>query len=585
MRVHKSSLALPMSAKRRSTPGAERPSAMASPSRRQFLAAAGPITAASLVADTTGVSAQTEASPNAVALQATPGSRQARRAEALDIRRQAAMDQLGQEFPEPQTNGDEEQYPAGIANYSKAMPHNALGEVDPNAYGQLLQAIRSGSPADFDRIPLGGKAKLANPQAAFAYALEGADPHALAIEPPPRFADEAFAGEMAECYWLALTREVPFSQYGNEPVTAAAINDLRRFSEFANVTAGTLFRADMPGVQTGPYVSQFLLQPYPLGTTPVDQRYRTTLPGVDHLTAYDSWLASQNGAPASAQPRFDAQPRYICNGRVLGEWAHRNFSYQSTLIAALILLDYVQQFGGVVLDEANPYRGSSTQVGFVTFGAPHVLDLVARVANPALKAAWYQKWVVHRRLRPEEFGGRIHHHITGTARYPIHAKLLDSPALAAVYSQHGTYLCPQAYPEGCPMHPAYPGGNATFTGAGVTVLKAFFNEAFVIPNPVVPSEDGLSLQPWKGEPLTVGHELNKLAFNVAFGRNTAGVHFRRDEIRGITLGRASASSVLRDSSRTYNERFGGFSPTPSQRPGTRPGGRSAPPPSGTRGRR
>ncbi len=559
---------------------------MASPSRRQFLAAAGPLTAATLVADTQPVSAQTgAASPNAVALQATPGSRQARRAEALDIRWQAARDQLDQEFPEPQTNGDEEQYPAGIANYSKALPHNALGEVDPNAYRQLLQAIRSGSPADFDRIPLGGKAKLANPQAAFAYALVGADPHALAIEPPPRFADEAFAGEMAECYWLALTREVPFSQYGNEPVTAAAINDLRRFSEFADVGAGTLFRADLPGVQTGPYVSQFLLQPYLLGTTPVEQRYRTTVPGVDHLTAYDSWLAAQNGAPASAQPRFEAQPRYICNGRVLGEWAHRNFSYQSTLIAALILLDYVQQFGGEVLDEANPYRGSSTQVGFVTFGAPHVLDLVARVANPALKAAWYQKWVVHRRLRPEEFGGRIHHHMTGAAQYPIHAKLFDSPALAAVFSQHGTYLCPQAYPEGCPTHPAYPGGNATFTGAGVTVLKAFFNEAFVIPNPVVPSEDGLSLQPWKGEPLTVGHELNKLAFNVAFGRNTAGVHFRRDEIRGITLGRASAGSVLRDYNATYNENFRGFSPTPSQPPGARPGGRSAPPPSGTRGRR
>jgi hypothetical protein len=305
---------------------------------------------------------------------------------------------------------------------------------------------------------LGGKAKLANPQAAFAFALEGADPHALAIEPPPRFADEAFAGEMAECYWLALTREVPFSQYGNETVTAAAINDLRRFSEFADVTAGTLFRAELPGVQTGPYISQFLLQPYPLGTTLVEQRYRTTLPGSDHLTAYDTWLAAQNGAPASAQARFDAQPRYIYNGRVLGEWAHRNFSYQSTLIAALILLDYVQKFGDVVLDEANPYRGSSTQAGFVTFGAPHVLDLVARVANHALKAAWYQKWVVHRRLRPEELGGRIHHHMTGAAQYPIHPKLLDSPALAAVFSQHGTYLCPQAYPEGCPTHPAYPGG-------------------------------------------------------------------------------------------------------------------------------
>jgi hypothetical protein len=550
-----------MSAKRTSTPAAERPSAVtASPSRRQVLAAAGPLAAAALVADAPGVSAQTgEASPR----DAAPGSQQARRARALEIRRQAATDQLGEEFPEQQANGDEEQYPPGVANYSKALPHNALGEADPNAYRQLLQAIRSGSPDDFDRVPLGGKVKLANPQAAFAFELEGADPHALTIEPPPRFADEAFAGEMAECYWLALTREVPFSRYGNEPATAAAISDLKRFSDYADVSAAALFRTgELPGVQTGPYISQFLLQPYSLGTTPVEQRYRTSLPGADHLTAYDSWLAIQNGQPAQARETFDPVPRYICNGRVLGEWAHRNFSYQATLIAALILLDYVRQHGEAVLDEANPYRGSPTQAGFVTFGAAHVLDLVARVANPALKAAWYQKWVVHRRLRPEEMGARIHHHMTGTQRYPIHAKLLDSPALAAVFRQHGTYLCPQAYPEGCPTHPAFPGGNATFSGAGVTVLKAFFNEDFVIPNPVVPSEDGLSLQPWTGEPLTVGHELNKLAFNAAFGRNAAGVHFRRDEVRGILLGETSARRALRDSNRTYNERSRGSSPTP-----------------------
>lgn len=34
----------------------------------------------------------------------------------------------------------------------------------------------------------------------------------------------------------------------------------------------------------------------------------------------------------------------------------------------------------------------------------------------------------------------------------------------------------------------------------------------------------------------MGGELNKLAFNMAFGRDTAGVHFRRDEIEGIVLG-------------------------------------------------
>ena len=287
---------------------------------------------------------------------------------------------------------------------------------------------------------------------------------------------------------------------------------------------------------TGPYVSQFLVQPYPLGSTPTEQRYRTTAAGSDHLVSYGAWLAVQNGQPPTTSARYDPTPRFLRNGRDLGEWSHRDFSYQGPLVAALILLDYVARYGPEVLAEANPYRDHPTQSGVVSFGAPDILDQVARSANPAMKAAWYHKWLVHRRLRPEETGGRIHHHLTGTKAYPLHPKLTNSPVLERLYSRYGSYLCPQAYPEGCPTHPAYPGATATIGGAGIRVLKTMFNPTFVIPDPVVPTDDGLSLQPWKGEPLTVGGELNKLAFNMAFGRDTAGVHFRRDEIEGITLG-------------------------------------------------
>jgi hypothetical protein len=530
-----------------------------SSSRRQFLSAAGGFTAATLAADAVDLSSLT-GTPRMSAKasqQSTSQPLQERAARALEIRKKAAIFQLTRDFPEPQNNGDEDSFPLGLVSFSKGLPHNKLGEVDQNAYRKLLQAINSGSPSDFAQVPQGGTTKLANPQSAFAFELEGADSHSLFVEAPPRFADEAFAGEMVECYWLALTRDIPFSQYGNEPLTAAAIDDLRRFSDFENVNAGTLFRADIPGVNTGPYLSQFLLQPFPLGSTATDQRYRASIKELDHLTSYDTWLDLQNGIPALSAQIFDDVPSYINNGRALGEWVHRNFPYQAALIAALILLDY----GDEALDDANPYKGSSNQLGFVTFGAPHLLDLIARVANHALKAAYYQKWVVHRRIRPEEFGGRIHNHMMGAAQYPINSKLLDSQALASLFSRYGTYLCPQAFPEGCPTHPAYPGGNATFTAAGVTMLKAFFNESFVIPNPVVPSDDGLSLQPWRGEPLTVGGELNKLVFNAAFGRNTAGVHFRRDEVRGIRLGELSAISVMTDFNSTYNESFGGFSMT------------------------
>ena len=91
------------------------------------------------------------------------------------------------------------------------------------------------------------------------------------------------------------------------------------------------------------------------------------------------------------------------------------------------------------------------------------------------------------------------------------------------------------------------------------MLKALFSESFVIPNPVIPSDDGLSLVPYTGAPLTVGGELNKLASNIAMGRDAGGVHYRSDGIEGIQLGEAIAISILRDTATLYNEVFEGFS--------------------------
>ena len=106
------------------------------------------------------------------------------------------------------------------------------------------------------------------------------------------------------------------------------------------------------------------------------------------------------------------------------------------------------------------------------------------------------------------------------------------------------------------MHPA---GHACFAGAGVTMLKAFFKESFIIPNPVVASDDGLTLLPYAGPPLTVGGELNKLAANIAIGRDTAGIHWRSDASEGLKLGEAVAIGILQDYRRTFNENFSGFS--------------------------
>jgi hypothetical protein len=90
------------------------------------------------------------------------------------------------------------------------------------------------------------------------------------------------------------------------------------------------------------------------------------------------------------------------------------------------------------------------------------------------------------------------------------------------------------------------------------VLKAIFQESFVIPEPVETSPDGLSLRRYEGPPLTVGGELDKLASNVAFGRNFAGIHWRSDAAAGLRLGEAVAISILKEMKLTGNEIFDGF---------------------------
>ena len=93
------------------------------------------------------------------------------------------------------------------------------------------------------------------------------------------------------------------------------------------------------------------------------------------------------------------------------------------------------------------------------------------------------------------------------------------------------------------------------------MLKAFFDESFVIPNPVEAAPDGLSLRPYAGPPLTVGGELNKLASNIAIGRNIAGVHWRSDAAESLKLGEELAIRYMREERDCFNESFNGFSLT------------------------
>jgi len=485
-----------------------------------------------------------------------------RQTAAYLVRQTAAQAYVDEQQPAHRSNGDEARYSDKRASFAKTLPHNDLGEVDPNAFAAFVTVLSIGDSTSFETIPRdpGAEVGLNNPQATYAFDLVGLDGAATSLDPPPSFASAAMATEMAELYWLSLTRDVPFRHYETDPLLAAAVTDLNAFAEpltsniGTKLTPATVFRGETPGDLVGPYLSQFLWLDIPYGIKTLGQSYSVPTRGQSFLTDYDEWLACQRGAKPTSTLTFDATPRYICSARELAECVHRDFSFQTYMNAALIML----AIGKEALSPTNPYRNSRTQFGDITLGSKNVLSLVAQASLLGQKGAYFHKWQIHRRLRPECFAGRIDSQATGRRQYDIHTDILKCDGLARTQSQHGSRLLAVAFPEGCPTHPSYPSAHACNAGACATILKAFFDPDYVFAHPVESTADGSALEPWRGADLTLGNEIDKLANNIALGRDAAGVHYRSDSVRGLFVGEQQALWLLRDYSRTYNERFDGF---------------------------
>jgi hypothetical protein len=502
----------------------------------------------------------------------SPAITQTQRADFSEhVRIAAAQNERNVVIPPHPSNGDEAQYQTKIGNYSKGLPHNNRGEVDLPAYQSMLTALASGTVADFENITLGGATPLVDPQAGLAYDLEGTDSNQLAIPPAPPLAGDVKAAEAVELYWMALMRDVHFSHYAYNELADAACRELSSLPSFSRaldgshqpVTPQSLFRGFTNGDLAGPYISQFLYQTLEFGAAQIVQRFQTLLPlshgGTDWMTDFPSWLACQNGTgdlaaawktPAAAPNRIDTVRRYIRCGRDISQYVHLDVLFEAYFNACLYLIHV-----SAPLNPANPYLSSKTQTGFGTFGSPHIKAMIAEVATRALKAVWFQKWFVHRHLRPEAYGGLVHNAVTGIKQeVTLPSAILDSQAIQRCFSRNGTYLLPAAFPEGCPQHPSYAQGHGTVAGACTTVIKAFFDETWQIQNPLIPNEDGTHLVAYEGaDALTLGGELQKLASNIAIGRNHAAVHYRSDYTQALLLGEQVAISILQDQLATFNE--------------------------------
>ncbi len=502
---------------------------------------------------------------------------------AYDVRVQAAKQELDLGIPPHPTNGDEERYPNKIASDSRGLPHNELGEVNLDAYNSLTKALVSLNPDDFENVILGGGRKLISPIGPLAISLEGPNADSIGNPVPPTLDSAEQAAEAVELYWHALLRDVPFDKFHDntdDPKVLAAVEDLNNLSAFRGpkknrqVTPQTLFRGSViyvdkrdpsgrttqyftpPGVTEGPYISQFLLRESPLNTQVISPLIRTALPGNEFQTSFDEWLLVQNGGDSGKSIQYDPQRRYVSTVRDLSEVAHIG---GALFFGALLILSGIN----APLSPTNPYNNSRTLTpGIGTFATGYFQTILLLAPSRAIRASYWRKYYVYRRLRPEAYGGLVHNNLVNKTQYPLNDQVLNSKALAQIFSTFGTYLIPQAYPEGAPTHSSYTSGAASIAGVQATILKAAFDENFVIPNPVQPDpQDPTKVIPYSGPPLTVGGELNKLAANYAIGRDLGGIHWRSDVAAALAVGEEVAIGILRDEKLGYVEKFEGFTLT------------------------
>ena len=519
--------------------------------------------------------------------------RPSRRTNASWHYRDATADARKTDVGELPDNGDSQRFTDFSGSWSKCLKHDYLGIVNPASWLSLVHALQTGRHQDFENILVGNPGgpgftgTLNGPEGALAFDLEGLDPHATVIPPAPSVASAQTAAELVEHYWAALMRDVHFTDYATSSLAAQACADLNNLSYIQSqnsmfpypVTPANLFRGQIvpgDGSVQGPYLSQFLLQPAFLGAQPLSQQFHRCLSvtegGSDYLTNPTEYQSVQSGFPPSFGVQFDPVFRHARMGRDMASYTHVDALHQAYFVACLLLAEM-----GAPVNPGNPYVGSQTQHGFGTFGSAQggpvdAKGTVPEMATRALKAAWFHKWVVNLRQRPEEVAALVQARLTNQNPMPqaaaaLHPDVLNSAVLPITHAQYGSHLLPQAFPEGAPTHPCYPTGHGTVGGACLVALKFFFDCNQPIrplllatgSDVMVPSPDGLSLVPYTGsdrDRLTINGELSKLAWNITTAHGIhAGIHFRSSSFYSILLGEQVGISVLQDRAKGYNEPF------------------------------
>jgi len=495
----------------------------------------------------------------------------------------------------------------------------AINQDAPTDFTQVQSGI-SGDPTRLPKTTFSGDAIDAageapqwrgweSPRAGHYYSLEGPDADAVGMPPAPSLDSVELEAEIAEVYALALLRDVPFSDIATSSmqttISGISVDDVitemaktewytdksegdltlqerrRRAARFAShadhdvdvppndgeFSRKNAFRGSSPGVQAGPYISQFMVQGTQLqqepgdgdgvysnasiryGSQEIDQKVTFFPEAVDYMLHWNAYLDVQNGADfGDANNRSHLPRRFIHTPRDLATYVRFDQLYQAYLNACLYMLgtkEFDLQKPVIVNDIEGPgfpdRSSSDSRQGFATFGGPHVRS---RRDDTSIRA--------DRPPRKDK--------AAATERSHADPHLLNDQQQLdpAGWDDLKNFLLPMALAEGSPMHPSYGAGHATVAGGCVTMLKAFFHTVESDGTPVAwPAGLAVFDVESKGEklrdirsslpssdPVTISGELNKLAANISIGRNMAGVHFYTDYYESVRMGERVTTGIL-----------------------------------------
>lgn len=259
-------------------------------------------------------------------------------------------------------------------------------------------------------------------------------------------------------------------------------------------------------------ISYFLTEPFFDGAARHDQNYGQYEKGRDYGTDLMSYQEIQNGTVNAPRPEFCSFGKLTDSYRALATFVHNDCMSQYR---------HAHQILAQVGAAKNPGMVTEGEISFIINGDAENAGLVGQGIR-ALKAAWLVKWP-HFFIRPETYAGLS---VQDPSAVPNLTAAIDSKIDNE--DDHGRgRLLPLAFPEGSPTHSEYVPGHSALSGYQATIIKARWDENFILPN---------------GQ--TIRSEADQLAEDIGIGRVWAGVHYDFSHRDGLRLGEAVAIKVL-----------------------------------------